>query len=143
MTTLQARGRKRAFRHRNISTQGGWTFWSLLFVLSVIMFFAYVGMQLVPIYAANENVKNAMNLSLENVDLNKATRRLIIRKMNDQLYLDGDHYLLNYKTDLKVRRSRKEFILETKYRREIPLFYNISVVADFNNVETRTLASSR
>lgn len=126
-------------RFSNIKQQNGWTFWSLMFVMSVILFFTYVGMQLVPIYAANENVKNAMIRSIDDEKLSKLNRAVIIRKMNAQLYLDGSHKLLNYKTDLKVRRSRKLFIIETHYRREIPLFYNLSIMATFDNVEERSL----
>ncbi len=126
-------------RFSNIKHQDGWTFWSLMFVMSVILFFAYVGMQLVPIYAANENVKNAMMRSIEDEKLSKLNRAVIIRKMNAQLYLDGSHKLLNYKTDLKVKRSRKLFIIETHYRREIPLFFNLSLMATFDNIEERSL----
>jgi len=127
---------------KNIKQQDGWTFWSLSFVMSVIMFFTYIGMQLVPIYAANENVKNAMNRSLDGEKLIKLNRVTIIRKMQAQLYLDGSHKLLNYKTDLKVKRSRKLFIIETHYRREIPLFFNLSLMATFDNVEERNLRES-
>lgn len=134
--------RQRKSRIVNISRQRGWTFWSLLFVMLVIGFFSYVGMQLVPIYATNENVVNAMRQSLEEVDLTRVNRATIIRKMNAQLYLDGSHQLLNYKTDLKVRRSRKLFVVETSYRREIPLFFNLSLVASFHNVEERNLTGS-
>ena len=123
----------------NIQRQGGWTFWSLMFVMLVILFCSYVGMQLVPVYNANQNVTNAMVRALEGQDLTRLNRATVIRKMNAQLYLDGSHKLLNYKQDLKVRRSRKEFILETHYRREIPLFYNLSIVATFDNVERRPL----
>ena len=127
---------------QQIKTQQGWTFWSLLFVMSVILFFSYVGMQLVPVYAANDNVKNAMVRSLEDSDLRKINRSQIIRKMDAQLYLDGSHKLLNYKTDLKVKRSRRQFILETQYEREIPLFYNLFVLVKFDNVETRNLSQN-
>lgn len=125
----------------NIRHQGGWTFWSLTFVLLVILFFAYVGMRLVPVYAVNENVKNAMNLAIQNVDMRRVSRAEIIRRMNDQLYLDGSHKVLNYKTDLKVSRSKKLFIVETNYRREIPLFLNLSLVASFENRAERELES--
>jgi len=110
-----------------------------MFVMLVILFSSYVGMQLVPVYNANQNVTNAMVRALEGQDLTRLNRATVIRKMNAQLYLDGSHKLLNYKQDLKVRRSRKEFILETHYRREIPLFYNLSIVATFDNVERRPL----
>lgn len=119
---------------KNIKRQGGWTFWSLLFTLLTVLFFAYVGMQLVPVFSENKNVENAMQLAIDNVDPTKATRRQVVRRLQDQLYLDGSHYVLDYKTDLKVARSRKKFIIETHYRREIPLFFNIGVFVNFDNV---------
>ena len=128
---------------KNIKRQGSWTFWSLLFVLLVVLFFAYVGMQLVPIFSENENVKNAMQLAIDNVDPQKGTRQQVIRKLQDQLYLDGSHYLLDYKTDLKVSRSRKQFIIETHYRREIPLFFNVGVFANFDNVVEKNLVAPK
>ena len=127
---------------KNTRRQAGWTFWSMLFVMGVILFFTYIGMQLVPVYIANSNVVNAMRRSMEEVDLTKVTRAQIIRKINAQLYLDCSHELLNYKTDLKVRRSRKSVTVETHYRREIPLFYNLSLVASFDNVEEKSLSGS-
>jgi|TARA_B110000908_G_C9961888_1_gene317242 hypothetical protein len=127
---------------KNIKRQGGWTFWSLLFALLTVLFFAYVGMQLVPIFTENKNVENAMQLAIDNVDPRKATRKQIVRKLQDQLYLDGSHYLLDYKTDLKVSRTRKKFIIETHYRREIPLFFNVGVYANFDNVVEKTLVVS-
>jgi 5-methylcytosine-specific restriction endonuclease McrBC regulatory subunit McrC len=122
---------------RTFKTQQGWTFWSMLFVMSVILFVAYVGMQLVPLYSANNNVKNAMNLAVDNTDLRSVNRSQIIKAMQAQLYLDGSHQLLNYKTDLKVRRSPKKFVVETHYNREIPLFYNLTLRADFANTVER------
>jgi hypothetical protein len=127
---------------KNIKRQGGWTFWSLLFVLLTVFFFAYVGMQLVPIFTENKNVKNAMQLAIDNVDSRKATRQQIVRKLQDQLYLDGSHDLLDYKTDLKLSRTRKELIIETHYRREIPLFFNVGVYANFDNVVEKTLVTA-
>ena len=102
---------------KNIKRQGGWTFWSLLFVLLTVFFFEYVGMQLAPIFAENK----------------------VVRMLQNQLYLDGSHALLDYKTDLKVTRSRKKFIIETHYRREIHLFFNIGVFVTFDNVVEKNL----
>jgi len=122
-----------------IKSQSGWTFWSMLFVMGVLLFFSYVGFQLVPIYAANENVMNAMERSLDDADLRTINRSAIVRKMEAQLYLDGSHQLINYRNDLKVKRSRKMLILEAKYQREIPLFFNLSMLAKFDNKIEREL----
>jgi len=108
-------------------------------VLGVLLFFSYVGFQLVPVYAANENVMNAMERSLDDADLRTINRSAIVRKMDAQLYLDGSHQLINYRNDLKVKRSRKVLILEAKYQREIPLFFNLSILAKFDNKIEREL----
>jgi len=122
----------RSKQPQNFRKQQGWTFWSLSFVLGVIMFFAYVGMQLVPVFAANENVRNAMTRSIEDVDLRTVSRSKVIRKIDDQLYLDGSHGLLDYKNDIKMSRSRNSFTLIADYAREIPLFFNLSLKAKFD-----------
>ncbi|MEO0368303.1 MAG: DUF4845 domain-containing protein [Pseudomonadota bacterium] len=124
---------------KRIKAQAGWTFWSVLFIGSIVVFFSYVGMQLVPIYAVNANVKNAMELSLEGTDLRKATRQQIIRKLQAQLYLDGTDNVLDYKRDLKIKRSRSRFIIETSYEREVRLLSNVYLVVKFENVSEREL----
>lgn len=117
---------------KSIKAQAGWTFWSLAFTLSTLMFFAYVGMQLVPVYSANNNVQNAINLSVEGSDLRRVNRTEIIKRIRAQLYLDGAHEMLDFKDDLKVSRSRNRFVVEAIYERKIPLFANISVAVDFH-----------
>jgi len=124
---------------QSIKRQQGWTMWSLMFTMGVILLFAYIGMQLVPVYTTNGSVTSAMNQTVDELDLYKATRRNVIIKMNSQLYIDGNDGLLDYKNDLKVKRSKTNFILSTKYDREIPLFFNISMLVKFDNVVERDL----
>lgn len=121
------------------SRQQGWTFWSLLTTMAVAGFFVYAIMRLVPIYSANQNIKNAMEVALEGEDLRTMNRAKVLAKLKSQLYLDGNHLVLNYKTDLVVKRSRKSFIVETNYNREVPLVFNLSLKADFHNVLERNL----
>ena len=116
----------------NISRQAGWTFWSLAFTLGVLSFFAYVGMQLVPIYSTNENIENAMQQSLEGQNLKTVRRIDILTKMDRQLTLDGSHTAVDFNKALVMQRTRSLFILELEYKRTIPLFGNISVLVDFH-----------
>ncbi len=118
----------------NINRQGGWTFWSLTFTLGVLAFFSYVGMQLVPIYSANNNIENAMERSVEDADLRKVGRAQIIKKMDQQLYLDGSHKLLNYKEDLELKRSRNKLTLQVTYERRVPIAGNIGIVVSFDPI---------
>ena len=118
----------------NIRRQGGWSFWSMIFTLSVVVFFSYIGMQLVPIYSGNSNIENAMERSVDGSDLRKVGRAQIIKKMNQQLYLDGSHELLDYKTDLVIKRTRSLLTIQTVYDREVPIAANMKLVVSFDNL---------
>ena len=116
---------------KNIDRQGGWTFWSLTATLAVIMFFAYCIIQLIPVYSANGNIVNSMERSVKDRDLNRITRRDIIRKIDDQLYLDGSHELLNYKEDIAISRTRDKLVVQANYDRKVPLFFNLQILVEF------------
>lgn len=123
----------------NTSRQQGWTFWSLMFVMGVIILFSYVGLQLFPLYTGNSNVKSAMVLAIDNSDPSTVSRAAIIRSMRDKLYLDGSHKLIDYKNDLVVKRTKREFIINVNYERRVHLFFNLSLVTTFENEEKRDL----
>ncbi len=116
---------------QNIRQQQGWTFWSLTFVLGVVVFFSYCIFQLIPIYSANGNVVNAMELSVQELDLRRVSRREIIRKIDNQLYLDGSHKLLNYKDDIIIKRDKNTLTVQADYERLVPLFFNLGIKVDF------------
>lgn len=117
---------------RSIANQQGWTFWSLMFVLGVLFVAAYITMQLIPIYGANNNLKNSMKVSVEDKDLRQITRSQIIKGMQAQLYLDGSSSIIDFKKDLKVTRNKKELVIQANYSRDVPLVMNLRLVADFN-----------
>ncbi len=118
---------------KKVSTQKGWTLWSMIFVIGVIVLFTYIGIQLVPVYTTNGNITKAMQLSLDNLSANKVSRAAIIKTIDAQLYLDGTHELLDYKKDLEVKRTPRELVINVNYERSVPLFYNLSLVATFEN----------
>ena len=117
---------------KNIKSQAGWTIWSMLFTMSVIGFSAYIVMKLIPIYNANSNVKNAMKISVREVDIKKVTRAQIIKGMRAQLYIDGGDYKIDYKKALKVTRDQNELVISVTYDRVVPLFANINILINFN-----------
>jgi len=123
----------------SIGRQKGWTMWSLMFVGGVIVFFVYIGFQLVPVYSGNANVKNAMQAAIERVSPSSVSRNEVIKIMRAQLNLDGAKKSLNYKKDITVKRTKRQLIIATNYERRVELFYNLSLVATFNNEVTRDL----
>lgn len=126
-------------RALNFNKQQGWTMWSLMIVLGLFVLFAYIGLQLFPIYTTNSRVVNSMEVAVDNTPVTKITRANIIRTMNNQLYLDGADTLLDYKKDLEIKRSQREIILQVNYESRVHLFFNLSLVASFNNEVKRDL----
>jgi hypothetical protein len=122
-----------------IGRQAGLTFWGVLFFAALAVFTAYIVMQLVPVYTVNSSIKNAMELSLDDLNLRRATRAQVVRNIQQQLYLDGTSKALDYKRDLKIQRSREQFIIETSYYPEVPIFSNISLLVKFDNRVERDL----
>ena len=118
---------------KNIDQQKGWTLWSLLFVAGVLILFTYIGFQLVPVYTSNESVKKAMQQALDNVSGSNVNRTAVIRTLDNQLNLDGILGIIDYKTDLEVKRTQRELFIRVNYQRSVDLFYNLSLVATFEN----------
>jgi len=117
---------------QNFASQAGMTLWGVVYVLCTLGFMAFVGMQLVPVYSADQSVRNAMIRSMDGKDIKKASRGQIIKAMQQQLHLDGNHGLFDYNKSLKVTRDRSKLAMAVNYERRIPLFHNISIVADFD-----------
>ena len=118
---------------KNIDQQKGWTLWSLLFVAGVLILFTYIGFQLVPVYTSNESVKKAMQLALDNVSGSNVSKAAVIKTLDNQLNLDGILGIIDYKKDLEVKRTQRELFIRVNYQRSVDLFYNLSLVATFEN----------
>ena len=123
----------------SIDRQQGWTMWSIMFVAGIIVLFSYIGIQLVPVYTTNSNVTNSMKVAIDGLSPNNVSRSAVIRTMTAQLNLDGAVELLDFKKDLVVKRTQRQIIVQVNYERRVELFYNLSLVATFENEVTRDL----
>ena len=123
----------------NIKTQQGWTMWSLMFVIGVLVLFGYIGLKLFPLYTTNSNLGKAMQQTIDQVDKAKISRASVVRTLKKQLYIDGNDDLLDYKNELDIKRTQRELVMTVNYERRIDLFYNLSLVATFSNEVKRDL----
>ena len=114
--------------------QEGWTMLGLVLVISVIMFFAYVVMKLVPVYLDNEEVKHAMEIGLAQADPKLQTRNTIIRNMYNQMVVDDTDMLTDWKKAVAYKKTREKIIFSITYSRVVPLYSNVSLLINFNNV---------
>ena len=123
---------------KNIDQQKGWTLWSLLFVIGVLILVLYVGFQLFPLYVSNNSVKKAMQHTMDATSITKVTRRGVVQTMKTKLNLDGLVDVIDYKKDLDIKKTQSGLILTVNYERRVELFYNLSIVASFDNTVEKT-----
>ena len=114
--------------------QEGWTLLGMLIVISVVMFFAYITIRLIPVYLDNEEVKHAMEVGLSKGDPATMNRTQIISNMYNQMVIDDTDYLTDWKKAVTYKKTRDGVMFATTYQRVVPLFYNISLQIDFHNV---------
>jgi len=113
-------------------SQRGWTFWSLLFTVMVIGFFALLFMKLFPPYMDNLKIKNALETIAEEQSTADATRYEIIERMERILYIDYGATIVDLKSALRVEQIKNGRRLRVKYEVVVPLAFNISALLEFD-----------
>ena len=117
----------------NIIKQKGASMWMLLFGSALIVLFALVTMKLVPAYLDNNKVVNALESLKEQPGVGRWTRRQILEKVDNTLYVDLASDLLNLNEALVITKSKSMRVISIDYERVIPMAYNISALLDFEN----------
>lgn len=109
--------------------QRGLTLIGFVIVLAVVGFFAYIGMQLFPVYGEYYSVVSAM----KGVQSEPGVATMSPERIKDLLFR---RFYISYVESVKpenVRVSRKEgYTLTVKYEVRRPLIYNIDFVASFD-----------
>lgn len=119
--------------------QQGWTFWSLLSVMALLVFFAYIGMKLFPHYFDNLRLQEALEQILDDPRVLGMDRRQIVGELSNILYIDYGHDIVNLREELAMEKDRKNLILSIDYEVTEHLFYNVSALLDFSARAERPL----
>ena len=118
-----------------MKTQRGMGFAGVLVLLIAIVFVAIIGMKLAPAYIEYFTIKKAVSGIVESGELRNATvadaRRAFDRRavVDDITSIEGK--------DLEVTKDGNEIVLGFAYEKRIPLFYNVSVLIDFQGSTKR------
>ena len=120
-----------------IKSQAGITFWSFLFVGGVVILFMYIGALLVPVYTSDGAIGKALKHSIEGVPLQELRKQSIAKKVDQKLYIDGIYEGPDMNEVLEVKKTKQGTKITIKYRKDIPLFYNIGMHLDFNHEEIK------
>jgi hypothetical protein len=118
-----------------MKTQRGLGFAGVLALLIGIVFVAILGMKLAPAYIEYFSIKKAVTGMIESGELRNATVADVRRAFDRRAVVD-DITSIEGK-DLEVSKDGNEIVLAFAYEKRIPIFYNISVLIDFQGSSQR------
>ena len=107
--------------------------WGLLGGISLVLLFALVTMKLIPAYLDNNKVVSALDSLAEQPNVGQMSRRQIINRISDTLYIDMASDMLDLNQALTITRQKQTKLISIDYDRVIHLAYNISALLDFEN----------
>ncbi len=113
--------------------QSGWTFWSLSAVVVLLVLLALLFMRLFPPYFDNLKLQEAMEKIVEDPRITNMTRRQVIQELDNILYIDYAHEIVDLKESLTIDKKDKIMTIAIDYEVVVPLVYNISALLDFKN----------
>lgn len=113
--------------------QSGWTFWSLSAVVILVVLLAVLFMRLFPPYFDNLKLQEAMDKIVEDPRITNMTRRQVIQELDNILYIDYAHEVVDLKESLTLEKKDKIMTIAVDYEVVVPLVYNISALLDFKN----------
>lgn len=105
----------------------------LLFVLIVLSIFGLVGLKLFPVYMDSLKVDHALKGVIEESSVAKQSKQQIAFSVVRRLDIDGVKLIResNWKDYLTITKKQGRVNIQAKWRREVDLFANLSIVASF------------
>ncbi len=113
--------------------QSGWTFWSVSAVVIIVVVLALLFMRLFPPYFDNLKLQDALEELTNDPRVANMNRRQIIQELDNKLYIDYAHEIVDLKESLLVDKSDKKLTITVDYEVVVPLVYNLSALLNFSN----------
>ena len=113
-----------------LKKQQGMTFIGAIFVIASIVFFAMLGLKLVPAYLEFMNIKNAVKKLGNDASFNSMSKKELSNAFDRSAQIDDFTSVTG--ADLQVAKTDGGNVVSVKYQKMIPLFANASVLLDFN-----------
>ena len=114
------------------SKQTGITAIGLVILLTVLGFFAFGIIQLVPVYLENMKVVQVMNQVKTELDGQNASIRDITRAIEKRVDVE-DLRNFDWKQNFVISRSGEGYMIETDYERQRMLVANVYLLAVFTH----------
>ena len=117
----------------NPKRQAGMTMWSLLFVLGTLAFFLFIIFKLFSPYMDDFKVQSALSSLGRQLDAASMSQPEIAEAIRKRLEIDSaDNFNLADTMTIQMRGKTK--VVRIKYETIVPLFFNISLLLDFDHV---------
>jgi len=113
--------------------QTGASMWTLIFTSAMFILFALITMKLVPAYLDNNKVASALESLAETPGAVTMSRRQVLGKINNTLYIDMADDLLDLNASLVISKTKTHKVFSLDYERVIPMAYNVSALLNFEN----------
>lgn len=105
----------------------------MLLAAAVLVTVALLVMKLTPHYLDNAKLVAALEYVTADSSVANMTRREIVQRMKDKLYIDYGDELINLDESLIIDKRRGGMTLALDYEVVVPLVANISALLDFNS----------
>lgn len=117
---------------KSLSKQNGMSSLVMLFLLSSVGFFVLCAFKLVPAYAENRYIQEALKSLAEDASALPDMTTGEIKKSLNKFYM-VNNIRSKGAQEIKVERTSKSTIVHVNYEVKTPLFLNIAVVLNFEN----------
>jgi len=118
-----------------ITTQSGFTIWSILAIALLIGFFSLLGIKLFPVYMVDMNVKSSLT-SLKNQSSAAAMTNLQLKMALDKRFQINDvDRSVNTREALSFESDKGARVVRVSYDSITPIFKNIYVLIEFDHAE--------
>ena len=121
------------YKFNRASKQSGASMWGLIGGSALVILFAMITMKLVPAYLDNNKVVSALDSLAETPGAAQMSRRQVLDKIDNTLYIDMASDLLDLNEALTITKTKNTKVFSIDYERVIPMAYNISALLDFEN----------
>lgn len=111
--------------------QRGMSMWSTMFVVGVLVFFLFVLFKLIPPYLEDMKVKTALDGLLREPNAEAMGKADLVERLDKRFDIDN---VTNVKAkQLEIRPMGKLKAITLSYEVVVPLFYNVSLLLEFNH----------
>ena len=107
--------------------------WAMVFSILGIVLVALLFMKLFPPYFDNVKIQEGLKKLALNPDTPRMTRMQIARRLDNILYIDFAHEVVDLGKALRVTKSKANMNITVDYEVVVPLVYNLSALIEFEN----------